>query len=168
MLIPMMSLLFNTEDQKLYLPKEHTLVNPETGNIQDIPPAEWIPSEKPISDDTFHLVAKTYMVAFPTLDPNRYENSLYFPTRETLNRVLEFFRSILPSNGGYTLDVSGNPDNPRDYQDRVYVTVTRWKGEDNQKSGQYAAGYVALGISQGGAESMRERQLAEMRENGLL
>lgn len=168
MLIPMMSLLYNTDNQKLYPVKEHTFVNPETGNVQDVPPAEWVPSEKPISDDTFHLVAKTYMVAFPTLDPNRYENSLFFPTQETTDRIVAFLKKILPNTGEYTLEIEGDPEKPRDYQDRVYIKLIRWAGEEGAKHGKYAPGYVALGISQGGEENMKSRILGEMANDGLI
>ena len=127
MFIPNGSYLYNTEDQKLYGVSNMTKTVDD--EVLTTHPSKWIPNDNPVSHFTFNLVKKVFPWGrdVTLLVPTDYEDVKNFATRNTTDYLIGKVKVIF-SNVNFAYD--GHPENPENYNDRVYLLASSEKNEN--------------------------------------
>jgi len=119
MLIPNESLLYDTDDKKLYTVPNITKTL-DNGDIVTTPVYEW-EKGKALGDYTFNLVPKSYRLGFiPTMNPSVFEDVTFFATELTVGKVL---RKLDNKFNGVTFGFEGNSVAPKNYKDYVMLAA---------------------------------------------
>jgi len=110
---------------------------------------------------TFHQVAKEYVFARPSLNPNPFYNPFMFPTTETVAFVTGWLKKEFPR---LAFVVSGNSEDPIGANDAPQVRISSpLTGIESE----HAPGYIAIGVTNNATlakESLRD----ELKAAGVL
>lgn len=163
MYLPNESLLYNTEDSKLYGVKNLTFIN-DRDEIETRPEREWIPNEVPLGDYTFNLVGKIFMFGYrpPYMVPTEFEDVTQFATNSTSQALHLKISKVLPKH--IKLVIVGKVDNPKDWRDRVYFEASDDKGKIENAG---VVGELAVFEMQNGTKVMLDHFVAGLRSTGF-
>lgn len=148
MFIPNGSLLYNTEDKKLY-PVLNLTYTDDNDNIITRPTNEWRAGPYSLGNYTFNLIPKEYMFGFrPDQEPTPFENVVNFATSDTVTKVLKKLHGYFPA---VTFSFTGNSKDPKFAKDRVYLNALT---DDKPLETGEPLGYYAVLEAQHGTQVM--------------
>lgn len=162
MLIPNESLLYDTDDKKLYTVPNITKTL-ENGDIVTTPVYEW-EKGKALGDYTFNLVPKSYRLGFiPTMNPSVFEDVTFFATEETTRKLLS---KLDKKFDGVVFNSTGLVKEPKSYVDYVYLRA--FADKSGNELTMEPVGYFAVLEAQHGTQVMLNYIRAGLIEAGLL